>query len=381
MANLWALPGPARFAVAVRAKLDRGYSPVAVLPSRVLSDNAFCAGLIDAIDYSVDVIDDSENGARPLASLIADRFSIRDIPVGPDAPSALGRHEELRGRTLAVVVADDDQQNQCWSSFARPFVAASRTVSVAERPRLVILGSNSCAAVLADSDPLLSGIWWWGVLDRLDTALHLRRHLAEGYDELLSDCIVEVAGFDLPLAEHLAGTWDGSATALSGVLASFTGAPPATPPRIEPLPHSSTPLSAPPADLLRLWNQGLVDRWDTFPAYLHACAVPTQADLRSRVWRAQIRALMPTIDEERARIEVWLRRLIKGLPDDEVLEPGDLYALVQSHPYLKTWRGGHRKRLVYWLRDTRNTLAHLETLTPAEVTRGRRLISEDRRHG
>jgi hypothetical protein len=58
-----------------------------------------------------------------------------------------------------------------------------------------------------------------------------------------------------------------------------------------------------------------------------------------------------------------------------------LFEIVQGDYRLKSWRGGHRKRLVSWLRDARNTLAHLETLSPDEVARGRRLIWEDRQAG
>ncbi len=106
--------------------------------------------------------------------------------------------------------------------------------------------------------------------------------------------------------------------------------------------------------------------------------MPSHAELRSRIWQAQIRGLMPTIDEERAWIENWLRRWVPGLPSDGVLEPRDLCALPQKHPELKTWRGGHRTRFIYWLRDARNTIAHMDLLTPDEVERGWRLIAKDR---
>jgi hypothetical protein len=289
----------------------------------------------------------------------------------------LGRHEDLVGRTLAVVVGESDSQR--WGEFARQFVVASRQVAVEDRPRLMIMSGKSCAAI-AESDPLLSGIWWWGVLDRLDTSLHLRSHLGDEVNELLRDCIVEVAGYDLRLAEYLATTWEGSHASLSKVLLDYPGAPHACVAETIQLSSSSTRFDVPPAAMLSLWDEGLVDRWDSFAAYLHACAVSTQADLRSRVWRAQVRVLMPILDEERARIEVWIRRQIKGLAAGDVLEAGELYDIFQDHPRLKDWRGGHRKRLVYWLRNARNTLAHLDTLTPDEVARGRQLINNDRRH-
>ena len=380
MAGIWALPGPARFARAVRTLLDRGYSVFIGLPVQVIDDSAFCSGLLASVDYAVDLVDCHESGSRPLSSLVADRFSIDDIPPGPDAAAALGRHSTLWGRVLAIMVPVDDVESARWAHFAREFVAGARAVAVAERPRLILLCGKTCAAELAGSEPLLSGLWWWGVLDRLDTGFHVRSQFPDGCEELLREAVTEVAGFDLKLAGHLAAGWDGSDSALAEALVRFPG-------RNElavctphgPLPSSSTALSAPPTSLLQLWDQGLVDRWDAFPAYLHACAVPA-TDLKSRVWRAQIRALMPSIDEERARIGAWLRRELPGIPGDAVLEPGDLYVLLQDHPHLKSWRGGHRKRLIYWLREARNTLAHMGTLTPGEISRGRRLVVEDHRH-
>jgi hypothetical protein len=217
-------------------------------------------------------------------------------------------------------------------------------------------------------------------MDRLDTSLHLRTLLGSEVNELLRDSIVEVAGFDLRLAEYLATMWEGSPASLSKLLLDYPGAPHAHAAECVQLSSSSTRFDVPPAAMISLWDEGLVDRWDSFPAYLHACAIATRADLRSRVWRAQVRVLMPIMDEERARIAAWIRRQVKGLAARDVLEAGELYDILQDHPRLKDWRGGHRKRLVYWLRYARNTLAHLDTLTPDEVARGRQLISNDRRH-
>jgi hypothetical protein len=288
----------------------------------------------------------------------------------------LARHGTLASRVLVASVQQPGQWER-WEGFVLPFLAAAKTMPAAERPRLVILSAAGIAA-LAGRDPLLGDVWWWGVLDRLDTAFHVKSQLTDTGEDLRRDSIAEVAGFDLRLADHLAATWDGSAPTLSTSLRTFDGFTPLDTQPLAALRPSSAPLDAPPASLLSAWEQGLVDRWDVFPAYWHACTLPSSAELRSRIWRAQVRALMPTIDEERARIENWLRRRVSGLPSDGALEPRDLYALLQKHPELKTWRGGHRKRLIYWLRDARNTLAHMGLLTPDEVERGWRLIAEDR---
>jgi len=347
------------------------------LPSPLLGDPAFRAGLLQTVDYATDSIDDCGDARRPLASIVAEQFAIEDIRPGPDATAALARHGTLASRVL-VAVAQDPGRWERWARFAVPFVAAAKAVPIAERPRLLLLGGAAISALTA-RDPLLSDVWWWGVLDRLDTAFHVKNQLGGTSDDLRRDSIAEVAGFDLRLADHLATTWDGSAATLPASLKHFDGPSLPDPGSPTALRTISTPLSTPPASLLPMWEQGLVDRWDSFPAYWHACVLPTPAELRSRIWRAQVRALMPTIDEERARIEGWLRRQVQGLANDAALEPRDLYVLLQEHPYLKTWRGGHRKRLIYWLRDARNTLAHMGLLTPGEVARGWRLIAEDRR--
>jgi hypothetical protein len=385
--SIWSLPGPARFATAITARLDRGHSVVVGLPAWAAEDGAFLASLLSTVDYGVDVVDDCENGSRPLASLVADRFSINDVQPGPAAAAALAGHVMLRGRVLAITVASDDQQSARWTEFVRAFLPATRAVPMTERPQLVLLARKTCAGALTGTDALLDDLWWWGVLDRLDTAFYVKSRFANGHDGqdgLIRETITEVAGFDLNLADHLSAGWDGSPGTLASALATFVG--PCRlhgqngPTKPHQLPHSSTALSAPPMTLLPMWDQGLVDRWDAFPAYLHACAITDPADLRSRVWRAQVRTLMPLIDEERIRIGAWLRREIRGLPDEAVLEPAGLFNVLQDHPSLKTWRGGHRKRLIYWLRDARNTLAHMGTLTPGEIDRGQRLIVQDRHH-
>jgi hypothetical protein len=45
---------------------------------------------------------------------------------------------------------------------------------------------------------------------------------------------------------------------------------------------------------------GLVNCWDTFAVYQHACSIAPDKN-RLRIWRAQLRYLMPLIDEEQAR--------------------------------------------------------------------------------
>ena len=380
--TLWRLPGPMRFANQIRASLDRGYSPVVSLPRQQLRDAEWQKQLLHALDRHVDTIDIAAEAERPAASLVADALCIRDVEPGPDAAAELARHEAVVGRTLKLVLPADCSTSD-WYNFVRRFITASRSTAIAERPRLLILTCHQLTGELTRKETLLEPLWWWGVMDRLDTAVHVSDQLFHARaDVVLRDSIVEVAGYDLALADHLADTWNGALSTLDQQLIDYKSYDNEVATELPELPHSSTPYGPPPVAMTELWDHGLADAWDAFPAYLHPCllvGIGRSKDVHSRVWRAQLRALMPLIDEERGRLGSWMQEQLlpqHQLPDPA--EPGDLFFALQQEPTLKSWRGGHRKRLIYWLRDTRNTLAHLGTLTPEEVKRGRQLIAADR---
>jgi hypothetical protein len=346
------------------------------LPATI-DENDFADGLKQAIDVHFDPIDAVGPQERPIPSVVAEQLDI-DLEPGKDAAVRLANDPALESRYLAVTVTGKPDDIKPWTDFIRVLLAAARPIAVTDRPRLLIVGGHGCATALAGADPLVE-LWWWGVLDRLDTALHVQRRLASREsDDLLRDAITEVASYDLHLGDYLVDEWDGDESSLAAVLGDYTG--PDWPSIRVPaqLPHSSTSWDAPPSHVVPLWNAGLADAWDSFRVCLHPCSLPAQG-LRQRVWRAQIRCLMPLIDEERARIEDWIRSEIRGLPKEKVFEPGDLFSLIQDNPRLKNWRGGHRKRLIYWLRDARNMLAHMTPLSPQEIDRGRHLIWQDHR--
>jgi hypothetical protein len=375
MSGIWSLPGPARFAQTAQDRLDRGDSVLIGLPATTAEDDAFQHGLRRAIDVHFDLIDATGPQDRPIPSIVAEQLDISLEPTA-DAAVRLASHPMLEARHLAVTVPGKPDDIKPWTVFLRSFLAAARPIAAPDRPRLLIMSGHGCATALAGAEPLAE-LWWWGVLDRLDTALYVQRRLVNRKgDELLRDAITEVAGYDLDLADYLADAWDGDAAGLAAVLDAYSGSNWPNVPVPARLPHSSTPWSAPPSQVVPLWNANLADAWDSFSVCLHPCCLHAEGR-RQRIWLAQIRCLMPLIDEERARIEAWMRTEIPGLSAGQVLEPGDLYGLMQENPRLKHWRGGHRKRLIYWLRDARNMLAHMIPLPPEDIARGRFLIWQD----
>lgn len=379
MDGIWNLPGPARFAKAARSGLEQGTSVLVGLPEKLSGDAAFARGLRRAIDIHFDLIDTTAAQDRPVASSVAEQMGIDDIPPGPEAITGLAAHPMMLGRRLALALAGKPADTDSWIGFIRSFLAAARPIPTAQRPLLLVAGGYDCGAGLSGAD--LTALWWWGVVNRVDTTCHVQ-DLLGGQDgnELLRDTITEVVGYDLELARQLAAQWDGDEATLAAALADYTGPDWPTAAAACTLPHTSTALGAPPAVAVPLWDLGLADRWDSFGVYLHACAITAEKN-RLRIWRAQIRHLMPLIDEERARIEAWMRGEVRGLRADTLLEPGDLYEIMQANYQLQAWRGGHRKRLVSWLRNARNTLAHMDTLPNAEIARGKSLIAADHRRG
>ena len=124
MAGIWALPGPARLARAVRTLLDRGYSVFIGLPVQVIDDSAFCSGLLASVDYAVDLVDCHESGADRCAHwLQTGSLSTTYRPARTRLRARSAFH--AMGRVLAIMVPVDE-----WKAHAghlRPeFVAGAR---------------------------------------------------------------------------------------------------------------------------------------------------------------------------------------------------------------------------------------------------------------
>jgi hypothetical protein len=378
MDGIWTLPGPARFARTAHDRLERGDSVLIGLPALICGDDDFPAGLRQAVDIDFDVVIEATGSEdRPVASVVADKLGA-DLEPGKDAAVRLANDPAIEGRYVAFTVSGKPTDTKPWTDFFRTFLAAARPIIAQDRPRFFITAGHGSATALTGTDPLAE-LWWWGVLDRFDTALHAQQCLAgrEGSD-LLRDTITEVAGYDLGLVGYLASEWTGDASTLALTLGGYAGPEWPSIPVPGQLPHTSTSWEAPPSLAVALWNAGLADAWDSLGLCLHPCSLSAQ-EQRLRIWRGQIRCLMPLIDEERARLEEWMRGEVRGLPKEKIIEAGDLYTLLQDNPRLKNWRGGHRKRLIYWLRDSRNALAHMTPLSPEDVAEGRRLIWRDRK--
>jgi hypothetical protein len=145
--------------------------------------------------------------------------------------------------------------------------------------------------------------------------------------------------------------------------------------------------SRPPLALRETWNHGLAELWDgeirVSPLAEDPSAVIERLD--QHLWRGQNRALTPVIDqlraamEDRVRTAIGVRGIDALLAGDEdgdrpptlrvtrpVLEIGRMAGAVKSGELRVT--EGERK-LIYCLRDVRNSLAHLVALDDSTLSR------------
>jgi len=373
--EFWQLPGPARFVEHVEREIERGSSAVLGLPARLVANDDWRVGFVRALPSMVDEVAAVGAAERPTASVVAEALGL-EAELDHGAPALLARRPELEARVLLLHLADSGCEAE-WATFCTQFVRGSKAVEAACRPQLVVLGGRELIKLLPASETSLVPLWWTGVMDRLDTSVYVAgAGGVEGEAEVLRESIVEVAGYDLGLALHLAHSWNGSEPQLFGLLRSYDAVDP---------PESGLPTARGDVHLgpdAELWDAGLLDRWDSRDAaHVHSSMLLAlnRTDLiRARLWRAQLRTVMPVIDEHRGRIADWLRSEVReGYPLPEIPEPVDLYRAFQDHPRLKTWREGRRKRLVSWMRDSRNSLAHMRPLAMSEVRRGQKLMSED----
>jgi hypothetical protein len=135
------------------------------------------------------------------------------------------------------------------------------------------------------------------------------------------------------------------------------------------------------------WNRGLADLWDgeirVSPLAEEPSAVTDRLD--QHLWRGQNRALTPVIDQLRAAMEDRVRSTVGAAGVDALLTGDGESARPAAHqvtrPVLEVGRmavavktGELRvtepeRKLIYCLRDVRNSLAHLVALDDSTLSR------------
>lgn len=374
--DLWSLPGPINYARSVRSSFERGFSTLCVIPAAKLDTVSWTNGFRDAVDLPVDVLEDSPD--RAVSAILCEALGLPPA-LDRDAAKELAHANALAGRVFEVTLPPDNDRAKAWVRFVTEFVAASKSVNATDRPRFLVLSTHPSADLFTDKSLLLEEYWWWGVLSRIDTTIFVSQVVGADTDPLIIESIVEIIGYDLDTAQDLAGEWDGSLETLLGLIPPVEIADD----QADPVQYASRgPRGAPARDLRNAWDVGALDSWDRYQAFRSPRALSVARHeylLKSRLWRAQLRELMPFIDEERQRLEEWVRGVPKESEPEYPMEVGKLASIIKWDPIVKRESTPQRREAAEWLRIARNTLAHRGTLSPDEVFKGRRLLDNDRR--
>lgn len=386
-AILWELPGPRRFIDRVRSAVMAGTMLNVVVPApnwpcdlretlrAATRDSARSWSDLDGLSLL--------SGEGLLLDVFCELLELeREMPGKRRDPVTVARNPEIAGRILAVDLrrVSSETDSEPYHVFLRSFAAAARDLEPVHRPVILTLSTPAQLGLgpKGDLDVVRRTLWWWGVIDRVDSLVTAHLHpRAADIDPSDLAAVAEVAAFDLDLIDHLLGETQFSSDALVeqvrtyGKLQQCTG---------RDVPIVLTSPEHPHDLLIPAWSAGMVERWGSDFACHHAAnsRMVSDVDLSRRVWAAQAASLLPFIELTRQRLADWVEQRRVGLParydgiDFQLMEVGALkdvvlYTSLRAHP-------GH-KRLAKWLASTRNELAHLRLVSASTMTEGRQLAA------
>jgi hypothetical protein len=382
--RVWRLPGPRSFVRDVVAEYGRGRHVATVLPEALASDAVFTDGLgVAVLDefarQSVSarrIYDASED--TPILETVSQALIFEDPPA---TVSALLRHPEVEN-TVAVVVARELgtcarnelsaflERVELESHAARNHTQRLSVVAIVARDQLPGFRGG------ASSDIALTSIWWWARVARWDVAAHIA-DLAERvpFQGVLADVrtesIVEVARWDLDLAENLVLNWEGEPKDLPSLLKDWRNV---SAPAMNGSRQAGHDGLRPPNPVLPSWDQRVVESWHD-QLSVTTCSLATEPGQLDRlVWAAQARVLLPWIEERRSTLQTRVTELLGAqrlasmlhewfdppVKAEGVVEIGVLDRLTRR---ALGSRDAEVRDASRWLREARNRLAHIQPLS------------------
>lgn len=395
---LWDLPSPSAFVARIVADTDEGRSvaviqPTAGTPAGLHGAVKAAAGTARTWD-ALRLGPGGDLGDGPIVDALHEIFGLEVAdPGGRLDAAALAAHPSWTHRLVWVNAYDTDTDTFArWVRFLDEYTAATRPQPAHERSLFVTACTGAQAAALPAEDvTALTHRWWFGVLDRLDTAVHVASAArGRSLDPALRAAIVEVAAFDLALADELLTSWKGDVDALPALITGYA-ADVGLNARTE-LPDLPVEAEVPDGTLLQMWGEGLAEAWDAHPSW-HRAAVNVDGTVAGGaaaawwyhlVWRAQLATLLPDVEAARHQVALWCEAMRPHLRGDEFatcdivpLEYGRLRTLMNQLPHGR--RDRERRELLDWLYGARNSLAHAQVLGPADIEQGRRLLGRSYR--
>ena len=381
--RVWRLPGPRSFVRDIVAEHARGRHVTTVLPEALASDVLFTDGLAVAVQ---DEFVRQSVPTRRIYSVGAD-LSILDtvsqaliFEEPPATVAELLRHPEA-SNTVAVVVArdlDTTARSGLPGFLERVELESHALTGQAQRLSVIaILARGQLPAFRggASSDIAMTSIWWWARIARWDVAAHIlgmteRAPLHGVLSDVRTESIVEIARWDLDLAEHLVTTWEGEPSRLPSLLKDWrrVSAP------VVNGGHGEMDGLQPPSLVLPSWDQGVVESWHDQVSAATYSLVAEPDKLSRLVWAAQARVLLPWIEERRSTLHIRVVEIL-GAPRlgailrewfdppvdaDGLIEIGALDTVVRK---VLGSRHSDVRDASRWLREARNRLAHMRPLS------------------
>jgi hypothetical protein len=387
-ARVWRLPGPLAFLREIATELRRGRHVAVVLPTALSANEVFADSLAQALIEQLYAHQLQARRIHPqdqypsLLDAVSHELVWADDDDHPATVPDLLCHREVAGM-VGVAVASDfpDAQRSDFPAFLRRCEQESRAhPEPTDRLSLVsIVNQRDLPSFTggADTDVAMATIWWWGRIARWDSAAHIvASYSVDGGRDVIEEArietVVDVARWDLDLAEQLASAWNGEPADLPGHLKAASMCNAADVTRIGDL-----DAGRPPAKLAEAWNQRLVDRWHGSTSFGAGYLADDIEKLNRIIWGAQARVLLPWIEERRTQLvcravevlgrkrfhEVLERHLALTFSSASALEIGVLDKAIRigigrTHPDITE---ASRR-----LRASRNALAHLEPLSLSE---------------
>jgi hypothetical protein len=315
-----------------------------------------------------------ESRGEPLAVMLEELAIAREAGAIPEVDDFVGSPEATG---VVCWITDLDAvapgERRAWGDFVREVsIATRRWPTGTLTPQVAVLAAGALAE-LEPTEPGWSSLYWWGRLGRLDIALHVQR-VAPSIDPAFRSSVVELAGFDLGLAERL--TVEGS-TELPELTAVVRDAWNGTH-LVDNLHRRRGTCGADaPGGLLDAWEKGAVDRFDGQDQPFWHSALYAEEDglvtLRRRLWRGQVHELLP-------RLEEWRVQLVDVAKDEGIIARSlrlEELDFAQLHDHLRKGRHDRRRselaEFAGWMRANRNKIAHLQAVDQAARAQGERL--------
>jgi hypothetical protein len=383
--RVWRLPGPRGFVRDVVAEHRRGRHVATVLPQALASDVIFTDSLGVALleEFASQSVTARRIYGAGRDNSVLETFSQALIfDDQPATVSELLNHPEVKD-TVAVVVAGDLSvpARAELSSFLQRVELETHAETPTRRLSMVAIlerGQLPSFRGGTSSDIAMTSIWWWARLARWDVAAHIaglggHPGLNGVVEDIRVESIVEVARWDLDLAERLVVAWAGEPSHLAALLKEGHVMPT---PTIDDS-HLVMDALRPPDSILESWDNRLVDVWHNHQS-IAACALAAEPDKLNRmVWAAQARVLLPWIEERRSTLHArvaktvgakrlaWVlrNRFDPPINPDTLVEIGALDRVVRM---IIGSRDGELRDASRRLREARNALAHLRPLNLAE---------------